>query len=1015
MANKRFNQITRVVTSFDSNDVLPIGNGTLGDGKMPKDDLLRETAENTLGNIKSLATTKYKGFMALDDADGTGKMDVDTIFNNFAPKFVPNETNAVAGLPYVYDGKLYVAKENYNGDWDASKFYEMNLSDYFSFDKVFAPITFEGEGQTLVTKRVSARLANERTYKLFCPQTWSIDANPNDYAYSIFQMSYVKNGASTNIISKSLAAGSSYGGEVIVPSNYEFTLPSGAYDVKISLRATSGEIVDVVIVDKETYDRIFANKFSSFVNMVGEGQTRSVVNLSDFIVAGRTYKIFGNSTWNVDANPNNYPYGIFQISYVKNGATSYVIDKQLAANSSYDGSPIVPSGTEFSIPSGATNIRLFVRATNGEKIGFVLIDSEFYDSLDRYCDLENTFVATIPASWVGSTYEYLRFSCVGEKNNEYKFVVTSNDDNPVTNSNKMYLRVHNVSNNTYVTLITSSATFWEFEGVIDFDFDIVEIKFERVNYAYTYNISMQRNGILVRASSVESKVDELETNVDELESNIEELEKSCLSTELSVAGNDNTLVRTDLTNYVLEGKDYLLRLHDIVWSVAQNTNPYVVYAFRLYYKSFTNVITEIGSATIAAGESAFTKHLEWFYNVKVENGDSLILDIRALSGSTLKFTIEENVVNKTEIIDMYPTVDMLPKIGMLKKKTPFIGAGARENTPLVLLWFSDIHGDVENVKRIVKFRNYYSIYIDDILNTGDSVPDNLTNYNDYYAPMLAAGADKMLVAIGNHDVTHDNVAFKGWAGLDTISSIYDKFVGAMDVSGVVRTSGKNYYYKDYSGASSCKNVRLIVLDSCIQSASLEASGSGVSPTDTLNYMASQLSWLEGVLSDAVTNNKAVVIATHDVGVEDELPSTSGFTALRNLSLDVTANMSEDIIDAVDTFIGNGGEFVCWLAGHRHEDHITKVHGHSSQMVIHVNTASSRSYASSASSLYRTGYNGEQPITRATDAFDVVGFDTYNKFVKIVRVGCNVDSYGRPINMVAIDYANGKIVSSIDDM
>ena len=91
MANKRFNQITRVVTSFDSNDVLPIGNGTLGDGKMSEDTLLELTAQNALAG-------------------------------NVAPAFVPNETNAVAGMPYMYGGQLYFAKEDYSGAWDASKF-----------------------------------------------------------------------------------------------------------------------------------------------------------------------------------------------------------------------------------------------------------------------------------------------------------------------------------------------------------------------------------------------------------------------------------------------------------------------------------------------------------------------------------------------------------------------------------------------------------------------------------------------------------------------------------------------------------------------------------------------------------------------------------------------------------------------------------------------------------------------------------------------------------------------------
>ena len=86
--------------------------------------------------IKDLATTKYKGFMALDNADGTGKMDVDTIFNNFAPEFVPsdrpNPTTTVTGLPYMYNGSLYMAKEAYQGPWDASKFEQITIKDILS-------------------------------------------------------------------------------------------------------------------------------------------------------------------------------------------------------------------------------------------------------------------------------------------------------------------------------------------------------------------------------------------------------------------------------------------------------------------------------------------------------------------------------------------------------------------------------------------------------------------------------------------------------------------------------------------------------------------------------------------------------------------------------------------------------------------------------------------------------------------------------------------------------------------
>jgi len=62
--------------------------------------------------------------------------------DNVAPAFVPNTTNAVAGKPYVYGGKLYVANENYIGNWDASKFSEISLSDYGKRNSGFEEIWF---------------------------------------------------------------------------------------------------------------------------------------------------------------------------------------------------------------------------------------------------------------------------------------------------------------------------------------------------------------------------------------------------------------------------------------------------------------------------------------------------------------------------------------------------------------------------------------------------------------------------------------------------------------------------------------------------------------------------------------------------------------------------------------------------------------------------------------------------------------------------------------------------------
>jgi hypothetical protein len=75
-------------------------------------------------------------YFALDGSAGTKKLNSTTLLTktaqnalagNVAPAFVPNETNAVAGMPYVYGGTLYVAKEAYQGPWNANKFVSLDI------------------------------------------------------------------------------------------------------------------------------------------------------------------------------------------------------------------------------------------------------------------------------------------------------------------------------------------------------------------------------------------------------------------------------------------------------------------------------------------------------------------------------------------------------------------------------------------------------------------------------------------------------------------------------------------------------------------------------------------------------------------------------------------------------------------------------------------------------------------------------------------------------------------------
>lgn len=84
------------VTEFPADGCILIDSETDGPGEMSKDTLLELTAQNALAG-------------------------------RVATEFVENSTNAKACFPYVWKGKLYVAKEDYSGTWDVSKFISFNL------------------------------------------------------------------------------------------------------------------------------------------------------------------------------------------------------------------------------------------------------------------------------------------------------------------------------------------------------------------------------------------------------------------------------------------------------------------------------------------------------------------------------------------------------------------------------------------------------------------------------------------------------------------------------------------------------------------------------------------------------------------------------------------------------------------------------------------------------------------------------------------------------------------------
>ena len=303
---------------------------------------------------------------------------------------------------------------------------------------------------------------------------------------------------------------------------------------------------------------------------------------------------------------------------------------------------------------------------------------------------------------------------------------------------------------------------------------------------------------------------------------------------------------------------------------------------------------------------------------------------------------------------------------------------------LNLIHFSDIHGDATNITRLLEFYGLYDNYIHDVIHTGDSV----ANYYGDANPFASVGGDDVLNVIGNHDCWIQGDTWPSPYNA-TAQQAYEKFIAPYIENWGVTSPGTNrcYYYKDYSTAKTL----VIVLD-CI------------------HYDSTQETWFAGVLADAITNELRVVAVTH-------YPAQTGITGFGCTFNSITQTidavdtpaagtqierMPESAFTAVDAFINNGGEFVCWLSGHTHDDFIGVVNNHTNQIQVIISTGgTSNRYSDCA----RT------KNTKTEDLFNVFTVDGNAKLIKLIRVGSTMDKFMRKRETLCVNYATRQIVSN----
>ena len=297
--------------------------------------------------------------------------------------------------------------------------------------------------------------------------------------------------------------------------------------------------------------------------------------------------------------------------------------------------------------------------------------------------------------------------------------------------------------------------------------------------------------------------------------------------------------------------------------------------------------------------------------------------------------------------------------------------------PVTLLHFSDIHADSVELKRMVEFLDRYSSLIDNAICTGDMVNQRYSDGMTWWSNI--DGADKILLAIGNHDALADPSGYD-WTQLATQADQYSQYFAPYIANwGCTYTANKTYYYKDYTA----KKIRLIVLNCMLV---------GSDSTE-------QLTWLTNTLASAKVSGLSVVIAVHYMPYNSQKIDCNFSTLDRGVGNEV---LSLSYLTAVQDFVADGGEFVCYIAGHVHYDIFVKSISYPNQMCICID----------ALNVYQSNVYSDTQRTNGTksqDLANLITFDTASKVVKINRVGADTDHYLRSKKCMTFKYLTGEII------
>ena len=442
-----------------------------------------------------------------------------------------------------------------------------------------------------------------------------------------------------------------------------------------------------------------------------------------------------------------------------------------------------------------------------------------------------------------------------------------------------------------------------------------------------------------------------------------------------------------------------------------------------------------------------------FQNVQINGSLELTDDI-------VKYILSNNI-NDGSVKALYPKYEWEGYIANLATTKNLGTINDRTYKPLVLQHFSDIHNSAIGCKRVIEFYNMYKEYITDILLSGDMVGSDWTVYNSGLYKL--DGYENILKVIGNHDVVYHY----GQPGEPaTEEACYERYMqGRVDEStserndiaswGVEYTENHCYWYKDYiynTGTKDHFNGEEFDSSLVYEQSSLVTynnkfykanNDTGPGPFSSRHWeeittfgirlvgydfehqTEEQFSWLEQVLSEAITKGLAVILVTHGTPYIDDTTAEffdTPFDGDEWHQKGVTGCASFRLVEIVSDFIDNGGEFICYLAGHIHTDKcgcfktgtmvvgdVTYTNNHR-QVFIAVGLARCDLTAYDYEATGQSEIDIQKiPYSKTWDLFNLESFDTETKTITVLRVGADIDRLLRSRRSMVIDYQNCELI------